>query len=190
MRKLFAKNKPTRKLEEGASLSVSYEDIQQKREQKILVWSCAAVGLLLLGLVVILTLIHPPVPQFMLDDLSVDPVSNSSLVVNLSSTNPSYTTDIYYSKMSVDVQIEGIFQSESVFLQSTLQKPHERTPWTAVVTINKTNGSLGMRDGSMKVVAHVNILGKFGILKNSLVVTCPILNDLKAIVSKPCQVID
>ncbi|KAF2568695.1 hypothetical protein F2Q68_00025080 [Brassica cretica] len=92
-------------------------------------------------------------------------------------------------KTSVGVQIEGIFQSESVFLQSTLQKPQERTLWTAVVAINKTNGSLGMRDGLMKVVAHVNIQGKSGILKNSLLVTCPILNDLKAIVSKPCQVI-
>ncbi|KAG2327351.1 hypothetical protein Bca4012_036360 [Brassica carinata] len=181
-----------RKLEEGASLSVSYEDIQQKRITKIFVISCVPIVLLLLGLIAIFTLIKPPVPQFMLDDLSVDPVSNSSLVVNLSSTNPSYTTDIYYSKMSVGVKIEGIFQTESVFLQSTLQKPHERTLWTAVVAINMTNGSLGMRDGLMKagdVVAHVNILGKFGILKNSLLVTCPILNDLKAIISKPCQVI-
>ncbi|CAN6835440.1 unnamed protein product [Brassica oleracea var. botrytis] len=115
-----------RKLEEGASLSVSYEDIQQKRKKNILVCCCAVVGLLLLGLVVICTLIHPPVPRFMLDDLSLDPVSNSSLVATL---RPTY---IYYSKTSVSVQIEGNFQSESVFLQSTLQKPHERSPWTAV----------------------------------------------------------
>lgn len=90
--------------------------------------------------------------------------------MNLSSTNPSSTTDIYYSKISVGVQIEGIFQSESVFLQSRLQTPHERTLWTAVVAISKTNGSLGMIDGLMKagdIVAHVNILGKLGILKNS-----------------------
>lgn len=43
-----------------------------------------------------------------------------------------------------------------------------------------------MRDGMMKVVVYVNILGKFGILKNSLVVICFILNDLKVIVLKFC----
>ncbi|WZZ50631.1 hypothetical protein YC2023_050738 [Brassica napus] len=34
MRKLLAKKKTMRKLEEGVSLSVSYEDIQQKRKTK------------------------------------------------------------------------------------------------------------------------------------------------------------
>lgn len=109
--------------------------------------------------------------------------------MTLSSTNPSSTTNIYYSKMSVGVQIKGIFQSEPVFLQSTLQTTHERTPWTVIVAMNKTNGSLGISDGLMKdgeIVAHVNTLGKYGILKKSLLYTCPILNDLKT--SKPCQV--
>lgn len=72
-----------RKLEEGATQSVSYEDIQEKRIRKILWGFVAAVLLLSIGLIVFFTLIKPPVPLFMLDDLSVDPVSNSSLVVSV-----------------------------------------------------------------------------------------------------------
>ncbi|CAH8302639.1 unnamed protein product [Eruca vesicaria subsp. sativa] len=189
-----AKTKKTEAKEEGVTFRVSYEDIQGKRNMKIVFYAFVAFVLLGLGLIGIFHLIKPPVPLFMLDDLSVDQVSNSSVVVTLSSNNPSHTTNIYYSEVSVGVQIKGIFRSDSVNLQSTLQETRERTPWTTVVAINNgnnvnTNGSLGIIDGLMKngdVVAHVKILGKFGILKNSLLYTCPIMTAKSSI---PCQVI-
>ncbi|KAJ4903101.1 Late embryogenesis abundant (LEA) hydroxyproline-rich glycoprotein family [Raphanus sativus] len=145
-----------------------------------------------------------PVPRFMLDDVSLDPVSGSKVLVKLSSTNPS-SSRIYYSEMSLHVQMEEIFETERVLLQSTVQAPHERTTWTGVVARNNVNsdkpdGTFQMRDGveNGDVIAEVKIQKNMLIFKSKkrrLRVTCPVLlnlKDLTAVVSRPmstCQVL-
>ncbi|ESQ50141.1 hypothetical protein EUTSA_v10002219mg [Eutrema salsugineum] len=193
MTKEEAATKKTEAKEEGTTSkhkSISYKDINKKKSVKII----GFIGVLIIIGVASAVMYYankPPVPRFMLDDLYVDPLSKSSVLVKLSSTNPSSST-LHYSKGSLLVQIEGIFETDRVFLQETSQEPHERTTWTAVVASNKKdepNGSFQMRNGITNgvVIADLKIY-KSSIFKTSLRVRCPVvlnLKDLTSTVSKP-----
>ncbi|CAH8263862.1 unnamed protein product [Arabidopsis lyrata] len=120
---------------------------------------------------------------FMLEDLYVDPHS-PSVFVNLSSTNPSSKSSVYYSKLSLHVLVPGDFETETVFLQSKRQKPREVTTWTAVLANNNDNlkrtwdflVSHGIADGY--VIADIKFQWKSGIFsfrKFGLHVRCPVL---------------
>ncbi|KAG2308387.1 hypothetical protein Bca52824_028135 [Brassica carinata] len=198
-----APTKKTEAKEAGATLTVTYKDIQNKRKLKVGLYVFLAAFVLAGLLALILTLIKVRDPQFMLDDVSLDPISGSKVLVKLSSTNPS-SSSLSYSDMSLYVQIEEIFETERVFLQSTVQKPHERTTWTGVVARNNVNndrpdGTFQMRDGveNGNVIAEVKIKKKSLMFsqKSRLRVTCPVLlnlKDLTAVVSRPmstCQVL-
>lgn len=117
--------------------------------------------------------------------------------VKLSSNNPSPKSSVYYSKIGLRVWVEGDFETESVFLDSTLQHTRGVVTWTAVVATNsdsaKPSGSFQVRDGVTKgdVIADLSIQWKSGIFwssKFSLRVRCPVLlnlKDLTSTVSKP-----
>ncbi|CAL9234486.1 unnamed protein product [Arabidopsis halleri] len=134
---------------------------------------------------------QPRVPQFMLEGLYVDP-NSPSVFVNLSSTNPSSKSSVYYSKLSLYVLVPGDFETKSVFLQSTRQKPREVTTWTAVVANNNDNlkrtGDFLVRDGKADgyVIADIMFQWKssiFSFRKFGLRVRCPvslILDDLRS----------
>ncbi|CAL9234489.1 unnamed protein product, partial [Arabidopsis halleri] len=126
---------------------------------------------------------QPRVPQFMLEDLYVDPQS-PSVFVNLSSTNPSSKSSVYYSKLSLHVLVPGDFETETVFLQSKRQKPREVTTWTAVLANNNDNLKRtwdflvihGIADGY--VIADIMFQWKssiFSFRKFGLHVRCPVL---------------
>ncbi|KAL0741008.1 hypothetical protein Bca4012_082521 [Brassica carinata] len=198
-----APTKKTEAKEAGATLTVTYKDIQNKRKLKVGLYVFLAAIVLAGLLALILSLIKVRDPQFMLDDVSLDPISGSKVLVKLSSTNPS-SSSLSYSDMSLYVQIEEIFETERVFLQSTVQKPHERTTWTGVVARDNVNndrpdGTFQMRDGveNGNVIAEVKIKKKSLMFsqKSRLRVTCPVLlnlKDLTAVVSRPmstCQVL-
>ncbi|CAH8341962.1 unnamed protein product [Eruca vesicaria subsp. sativa] len=190
--------------ESGATFTVNCEDIQKKRKLKVTIYVIVIVAVIVLaGLFgLIFTLFKVPVPRFMLDDVSLDPISSSKVLVKLSSTNPSSST-LYYSEMSLHVQLEEIFETERVYLQSTLQEPDERTTWTGVVARNnaqydKPDGTFQVRDGveNGNVIAEVKIQKKSCMFNSKrLRVTCPVLfnlKDLTAVISRPmctCKVI-
>ncbi|KAF8098250.1 hypothetical protein N665_0270s0022 [Sinapis alba] len=203
MKKEEATTKKEEAKEAGATLTVDSKDIQKNIKPKIALFVFVAVIVLSAFFALLFTFIKVPVPRFMLDDVSLDPVSRSKVLVKLSSTNPS-SSIIYYSELSLHVRIEEIFETERVFLQSTLQEPHERTTWTGVVARNNVKndmpeGTFQMRDGveNGDVIAEVKIQKKSWMFnsKSRLRVTCPVLlnlKDLTAAVSRPmcaCQVI-
>ncbi|XP_009140786.1 uncharacterized protein LOC103864771 [Brassica rapa] len=201
MKKEEPTTKKTEAKEAGATITVKYEDIQKKRKRRVAIYVTVAVFVLvvLVSLIFILTKVR--VPRFMLDDVSLDPISRSKVLVKLSSTNPS-SSRLYYSEMSLHVRIEEFFETERVYLQSTLQEPHERTTWTGVVARNNVNdkpgGTFQMSEGEENgdVIVEVKIQKKSSMFhpKRTLRVTCPVLlslKDLTAGVSRPmrtCQV--
>lgn len=76
--------KKTEAKESGATSTVSYRDIQKKRRLKIVIFIIVPVVILAAGiLALILTLMKVPDPRFMLDDVSLDPVSGSKVLVTV-----------------------------------------------------------------------------------------------------------
>ncbi|XP_010474535.1 PREDICTED: NDR1/HIN1-like protein 12 [Camelina sativa] len=193
------KNEPTNKKEgakeEGAApkhIRVAYSD--KRRTKIIYVVSGLAVLLVTCVLAVVFSLvaIQPRVPRFVLEDLYVDDdhLSNSSVIVKLSSTNPSYKTSVYYSNMNLHMRVRKFFdyETESVSLESKLQEPREDVTWTAVVANDNDNvrpiGAFKGRDGKADgdVIADMKIQWKSKIFRSpkfGLRVTCSVLVRLK-----------
>ncbi|KAG7642249.1 hypothetical protein ISN44_As02g021810 [Arabidopsis suecica] len=132
--------------------------------------------------------IQPRVPRFMLEDLYVDPLSNTSVIVKLSSTNPSSESSVYYREISLHVLVGEKFETESVFLQSRRQEPRTVRLWTAVIANNNDNGkptgAFLVRHGMYygHVIADIVFQWKSGIFsfkEFGLHVRCPVLLRLE-----------
>lgn len=79
-----APTKKTEAKEAGAALTVTYKDIQNKRKLKVGLYVFFAVIVLPAGLLaLILTLNNVRDPRFMLDDVSLDPISGSKVLVTI-----------------------------------------------------------------------------------------------------------
>ncbi|VVB16497.1 unnamed protein product [Arabis nemorensis] len=197
MTKTEAPTKKTEVKEEGTMSK--HKRVVYSDKRKIKKYSLVAAVLLIIILCVFVIVYKSiqPRPLFILEDLYVDSVSNSSLMVKLLSTNPSSKSSLYYSKIGMRVWVEGNFETERVFLANTFQKPKSVLAWTAAVATNsnnaRINGSFQMRDGVTKgnVIVDLSIQWKSGILSSSKFssrIRCPLLlnlKDLTSAVSKP-----
>lgn len=83
MKKEEPTTKKTEAKEAGATITVKYEDIQKKRKRRVAIYVTVAVFVLvvLVSLIFILTKVR--VPRFMLDDVSLDPISRSKVLVSV-----------------------------------------------------------------------------------------------------------
>ncbi|AEC07966.1 hypothetical protein ISN45_At02g021360 [Arabidopsis thaliana x Arabidopsis arenosa] len=189
--------KKTEAKEEGAAASkhsrVVYSDKSRclSKNGKTIIYFGVPAALILLIICVFAfnyIAIQPRVPRFMLEDLYVDPLSNTSVIVKLSSTNPSYKSSVYYRKISLHVLVGEKFETESVFLQSRRQEPRTVRLWTAVIANNNDNGkptgAFLVRHGMYygHVIADIVFQWKSGIFsfkEFGLHVRCPVLLRLE-----------
>ncbi|KAL9842177.1 hypothetical protein AtNW77_Chr2g0246691 [Arabidopsis thaliana] len=172
--------KKTEAKEEGAAASkhsrVVYSDKSRclSKNGKTIIYFGVPAALILLIICVFAfnyIAIQPRVPRFMLEDLYVDPLSNTSVIVKLSSTNPSYKSSVYYRKISLHVL-----------------EPRTVRLWTAVIANNNDNGkptgAFLVRHGMYygHVIADIVFQWKSGIFsfkEFGLHVRCPVLLRLE-----------
>ncbi|XP_006295918.2 NDR1/HIN1-like protein 1 [Capsella rubella] len=173
-------------------MNAMYDPYTYKRRRCIISFVPVLVFLIICLFVPIISyvVIQPRVPRFVLEDLYVDSHSkNSSVIVKLSSTNPSHNTSVNYINMNLHIRVLGGFETERVFLGGTFQqKPRSTKTWEAVVAKNNDTGNptgaFLVRHGEANgdVIADMKIQWKRGIfspLKFGLQVTCPVLLNLK-----------
>ncbi|CAA7022696.1 unnamed protein product [Microthlaspi erraticum] len=197
MAKEEATTKKTEAKEEGAAASkhksVVYGDHRRRKIKPCLLVFGVVVVILVIG-GIFFAVNKPKDPRFTLDDLCIDPVSNSSVLAKLSSRNPNPKSGINYSKVSVYVRIqegfESQFETERVDLESKYQEPGEVTTWTAVVASNNDNndkrhGTFQNRIGVVNgvVAADFSLKWKSWIFTKRLHVRCPVMINLKDLTS-------
>lgn len=117
--------------------------------------------------------------------------------MQLSSTNPSPKSSVYYTQMKIHVRVLADFETEGVFLENKLQEPRGVATWTAVVATNsnevRPSGTFLVRNGLADgdVIADLMIQWKSGIFSSSKYgyqVRCPVLlrlEDLSSAIAKP-----
>lgn len=83
MKKEEATTTKTEAKEAGATITVKYEDIQKKRKRRVTISVIVAVVVIVALVSLIFILNKVRVPRFMLDDVSLDPISRSKVLVSV-----------------------------------------------------------------------------------------------------------